>query len=672
MDKPFQPLPMFAGFPPIEPLIASLITISDEISSISNLPPVQVKNILVLTRRIRLLSPLFTEMQELKIPLVPSAILCFTELLSLMVRAKLLIQGCTESSYLWSLIQTEVLSKEFNAIVKEISRALDILLPLQMMNISIDVKEQVELLCKLGKRVDLVVDPKELERRKEVLQIIATSKENNDKGNGVIDVARAREILSSIGLRSSVDFSEEISKLKAEATNQGGTGGPIVVSRIHNIISLLSYLRSMVFSFEENEITLELLKQKIVKENLTAPASSSSRAMLTDVPNEFRCPISHEIMREPVTVATGHTYDRDSISKWVNSGHRTCPKSGWKLTHMALIPNYNLKSMIHQWHQDNNIPFNEFTPCSSVLHRSNKREDIGHSAVRLTSEYLVGKLATASPEMQCRAAYEIRLLAKSSMDNRKIIAEAGAIPFLVNSLSSHEPAMQENAVTALLNLSIHSDNKILIMEAAALQRILLVLETGKTMAAKGNAAAAISSLSIIDDYKASIGVQPRVVAALISLLQEGTTTAKRDAATALTNLAVYNPIQRTVVYEGAVPLLIGILTDEKAGITDDALALLTLLSGCSEGMEEITRTRSKDLVTLLVDLLKFGSQRGKENSVSLLLALNKDGAELVRHLDHQSFSLLRRLGAKGSPEARERANLLLRLLIKCCSNPANL
>lgn len=641
IDKPF---PMFAGFPATEPLITSLIIICDEISSISRLPPVQVRNILTLIRRIRLLSPLFTEMQELKIPLLPSAILCFTELLSLMTKAKLLIQECTESSYLWSLIQTEVLSKEFNAIVKDIGKALDILSPLQLMNINIDIKEQVELVCKLAKGIDLVVDPKELERRKEVLHIVASTKEKNDENYGFLDVTRTREVLNSIELRSSIDFAREINKLKEEATSQGST---------------------------ENEIALELLKQKTAAKTLAASSSSSSSSILTDFHNEFRCPISHQIMREPVTVATGHTYDRDSISKWINSGHRTCPKSGWMLTHMALIPNYNLKSLIHQWHQDNNIPSYKFMASSSELHKSNKR-DLGLVAVRLTSEFLVGKLATASPEMQCRAAYEIRLLAKNSMDNRDIIADAGAIQFLVNLLISHEPAMQENAVTALLNLSINSSNKFLIMEAGALQKLILVLENGKSMEAKENAAATILSLSITDEYKESIGVQPRVIAALIRLLREGATTGKRDAATALTNLALYNPNQRRIIYEGAVPLLIDILMDDKAGITDDALVLLALLSGCSEGMEEITRTRSKDLISILIDLLKIGSPKGKENSVTILLALSKNGAEVVRHMDPQSFSLLRRLVAKGSSEAQERASLLLRLLIKCYSNPTNL
>ncbi|XP_048494835.1 U-box domain-containing protein 1 [Beta vulgaris subsp. vulgaris] len=570
-----------------------------------------------MTRRIRLLSPLFTEVQELKIPLLPSAILCFTELLSLMTKVKLLIQGCTE-----------------------------------------DIREQVELLCKQAKRLDLSIDPKELERRSEVLQIIATAKETNEKNYGFLDVEMARELLSSIGLRSPVEFAEETSKLKAEATSQSGTGGPLVVSKINSLISLLSYLRSMIFSFEENEISLKLLKQKTTAKKLAASASSSSRAILTDIPNQFCCPISYEVMIEPVTVATGHTYDLHSISKWLNSGRKSCPKSGWKLTHLALIPNYNLKSLIHQWHQDNNIPLNKLAASSSEF-KMNKEGQVCTDYIRFTSEFLVGKLATASREMQCRAAYEIRLLAKSSMNNRKIIAEAGAIPFLVNFLSSQEPIMQENAVTALLNLSIYSNNKVLIMEAAALQKLIEVLENGKTIKARENAAATISSLSIVDYYKEDIGAQSSAIAALTRLLREGTTTGKRDAVSALINLALYQPNQTRIVHEGAVPLVVDILMDDRAGITDDALALLALLSGCSEGMKEITR--SKDLTPFLIDLLRFGSPKGKENSVALLLGLSNDGAEIVRHLDPQTFSLLRSLIANGSFETQERASLLLSL-----------
>ena len=42
-------------------------------------------------------------------------------------------------------------------------------------------------------------------------------------------------------------------------------------------------------------------------------------------PHEFICPLTHEIMSDPVTLLTGMTYDRRSIKNWIDLGHTTCP-----------------------------------------------------------------------------------------------------------------------------------------------------------------------------------------------------------------------------------------------------------------------------------------------------------------------------------------------------------
>ncbi|KZV30120.1 U-box domain-containing protein 21 [Dorcoceras hygrometricum] len=39
------------------------------------------------------------------------------------------------------------------------------------------------------------------------------------------------------------------------------------------------------------------------------------------IPTYFRCPISLELMKDPVTLSTGITYDRDSIEKWTGTGN---------------------------------------------------------------------------------------------------------------------------------------------------------------------------------------------------------------------------------------------------------------------------------------------------------------------------------------------------------------
>ncbi|XP_057474683.1 U-box domain-containing protein 1-like [Actinidia eriantha] len=668
-----------SGFLPTGPLLESLTDISSEVISTDKFPFVQIKNVSTMIRRIKLLSSLYEEIQEINSPLPPSSILSLTELFSVIRRVKLLIQACKEGSTLWNLVQTEIISNQFHVIVKEMRRALDIL-PLSLLNLTADTKEQVELLHKQAKRVELYVDTREIQIREELLQVMATNNEKNSMNKGFIDFRKLKEIFSSIGLRSSFDYDQEITKLGAEAEKQAGTGGLIVVSNINNLISLISLSKSMIFSEEETEKTHRDLRPR--SGSLRHQNHSSSSQSIFNVPDEFHCPISLDLMRDPVIIASGQTYDRNSIAQWINSGNHTCPKTGQRLIHKALIPNYALKSLIHQWCQENNIPVSEpASSSSSSLERSNSKRKscekaIDHISatkkvmddVKMTAEFLVGKLATGSPDIQRQAAYELRLLAKTGMDNRRLIAEAGAIPFLVTLLSSPDPRIQENAVTGLLNLSIFENNKILIMAAGAIDSIIDVLLSGKTTEARENAAAAIFSLSIIDDYKVMIGVRPRAIPALVKLLGEGSTTGKRDAATALFNLAVYNVNKASVVVAGAVPLLIDLLMDDKAGITDDALAVLALLLGCSEGVEEIRKSRG--LVPLLIDLLRFGSLKGKENSITLLLGLCKDGGENVaRRLltNPRSIPSLQSLAAEGSLKARRKAEALLRLLNKCCS-----
>ncbi|KAH7548340.1 hypothetical protein ACOSP7_032239 [Xanthoceras sorbifolium] len=683
MDVSLPPFMASSGLLPTGTLLESLIYVSNEVASMEKLPSVQARNVSTMIRRIKLLYSLFEEIQNTNTPLPPSSILCLTEVFSVIRRAKFLIQGCKDGSSLWGLLQTEIVSNQFYVLVKEMGRALDIL-PLSLLNISADIREQVELLHKQAKRADLFVDPREQQRREDLLQVMASNNEKNSKNKGFIDIRKLQEVLNSIGLRSPLDYEEEVSKLEAEAQKQAGTGGLIVVSNINNLISLVSFSKSRIFSNEENEKSKDI-KQRSSSMSRIYDQSLTSQSILTIIPDEFRCPISLDLMRDPVIVASGHTYDRNSIAQWINSGHHTCPKSGQRLIHMALIPNYALKSLVHQWCQENNIPLTERASSSSDLERCNSKRKlcdnavdhisatkVAADAVKMTAEFLVGKLAMGSLEIQRQAAYELRLLAKTGMDNRRIISEAGAIPFLVTLLSSHDPRIQENAVTALLNLSIYDNNKILIMAAGAIDRIISVLESGKTMEARENAAAAIFSLSMIDDSKVTIGARPRAISALIGLLREGTTAGKRDAATALLNLAVYSANKASAVVAGAVPLLIDLLMDDKAGITDDALAVLALLLGCSQGLEEIRKSRV--LVPLLIDLLRFGSTKGKENSITLLLGLCKDGGEEVARrllINPRSIPSLQSLAADGSLKARRKADALLRLLNRCCSQSHN-
>lgn len=69
------------------------------------------------------------------------------------------------------------------------------------------------------------------------------------------------------------------------------------------------------------------------------------------IPVHFACPISMELMQDPVMVATGHTYDRSSITRWLAQGNKTCPLTSLRLRHFELTPNFALRAAIRvRWH----------------------------------------------------------------------------------------------------------------------------------------------------------------------------------------------------------------------------------------------------------------------------------------------------------------------------------
>ncbi|KAK7282315.1 hypothetical protein RIF29_10988 [Crotalaria pallida] len=69
------------------------------------------------------------------------------------------------------------------------------------------------------------------------------------------------------------------------------------------------------------------------------------------IPHLFRCPISLDLLEDPVTLCTGQTYDRSSIEKWLAAGNLTCPVTMQKLQDPSIVPNHTLRHLIDQWLQ---------------------------------------------------------------------------------------------------------------------------------------------------------------------------------------------------------------------------------------------------------------------------------------------------------------------------------
>lgn len=68
-----------------------------------------------------------------------------------------------------------------------------------------------------------------------------------------------------------------------------------------------------------------------------------------EIPHEFLCPITHEIMREPVTCSDGFTYEKNAIAEWFMSGKYTSPLTNEILINTEYSSNQELRNAIRSF-----------------------------------------------------------------------------------------------------------------------------------------------------------------------------------------------------------------------------------------------------------------------------------------------------------------------------------
>ncbi|KAM7527794.1 hypothetical protein LguiB_031204 [Lonicera macranthoides] len=453
------------------------------------------------------------------------------------------------------------------------------------------------------------------------------------------DQAVIRRLVDKLQLTGIADLTQESIALHEMVTISGGDPG----DKIEKMSMLLKKIKDFVLTENPN---IDSRASETPPSTGSGPVSKDASHKTTVVPDDFRCPISLELMKDPVI-----TYERSCIEKWLEAGHGTCPKTQQALTCTVLTPNYVLRSLIAQWCEANGLE----PPKRPGGSRSSKTTSACSPAERIKIESLLHKLTSGSPEDQRSAAGEIRLLAKRNADNRVAIAEAGAIPLLVGHLSTPDSRTQEHAVTALLNLSICEDNKGSIISSGAVPGIVHVLKKG-SMEARENAAATLFSLSVVDENKIIIG-SSGAIPPLVTLLSEGTQRGKKDAATALFNLCIYQGNKGKAVRAGVVPTLMRLLTEPQGGMVDEALAILAILASHPEGKAAIG---GAEAVPVLVEVIGSGSHRNKENAAAVLVHLcGGDQQYLVEAQELGIMGPLVDLAQNGTDRGKRKAAQLL-------------
>ncbi|KAG4163334.1 hypothetical protein ERO13_D01G165800v2 [Gossypium hirsutum] len=612
-------------------LVREMMEVIETVGSYAGFRVTQRKECLNLVRRLKLLVPLLEEIKELDYS-VSGLGLALNSLLNLkkaLLGAKKLLKNCNYGSKIYLAMESEAVMCRFHAVYHKINQALDNI-PFDKLGVSIEVKEQVELMRMQLKRAKRRTDTQDMELAMDMIVIFSKKDERN------ADIAILERLANKLELHTNAELKAEKTAIAKLVKQRGGYN-----ETMHQIVDLLGKFKQIAG----------------IDETVSLDGPISTRTAQTCqsplVPHEFVCPIMLEIMTDPVIVATGQTYERDSIRKWLNSNHRTCPKTGQTLEHLSLAPNFALRNLILQWCEKNNL---------ELPKKDNYASSVNYSAeIMEEMSSLVLNLSSSQPNVRRDAIVKIRMLSKENPENRIFIANDGGIPRLVQLLSYPDSNIQEHTVTALLNLSIDETNKRLIAREGAIPAIIEILQNG-TDEARENSAAALFSLSMLDENKVLVG-NFNGIPPLVALLKNGTMRGKKDAATALFNLSLNQANKSRAIKAGIIPPLLHLLADKNLGMIDEALSILLLLASHPEGQNEIGQL---SFIETLVEIIRNGTPKNKECAVSVLLELGLNNSSLIlAALQFGVYEPLREISISGTNRAQRKANSLLQHMSKC-------
>ncbi|KAI3863221.1 hypothetical protein MKX03_002326 [Papaver bracteatum] len=416
-------------------------------------------------------------------------------------------------------------------------------------------------------------------------------------------------------------------------------------------------------SFEESGVPLEngqAFDRQFSKLNSFNFRPSDSRSdQMAIPPEELRCPISLQIMYDPVIISSGQTYERVCIEKWFNDGHNTCPKTQQQLPHFCLTPNYCAKGLISSWCEHNGVPppycppdtlnFNYWrlavSESGSVDSRS--MESIssckGAKVVPLEENDMAEEIYWCQGEgdnferydsllailnegkdfsRQCKVVERIRRFLKVDEEARMFMGANGFVEALVNFLSlsvhSGNAKAQDIGAMALFNLAVNNTRNKLMMLSAGLIPVLeeMILNSN----CDESATALYLNLSCLEEAKPILGSSQAVQFLVQPLSADCESPCKLDALYALYNLSTHSPNIPSLLEAGILEGLQSLLANPTDGTwIEKSIALIINLVSTPLGIEEMAS--SPGLITSLAAILDMGELVQQELAVSCLLIL---------------------------------------------------
>ncbi|XP_009789261.1 U-box domain-containing protein 21-like [Nicotiana tabacum] len=382
------------------------------------------------------------------------------------------------------------------------------------------------------------------------------------------------------------------------------------------------------------------------------------------IPSHFLCPISLDLMKDPVTLCTGISYDRENIEKWMEARNSTCPVTNQVLRNYDLIPNHTIRKMIQDWCVENKNYGIERVPTPRIPINSSQVSEI---CSRLMVETQRGN------EKKCRELVgRIKILAKESERNKKCIVECGtgsvfAACFEKVSVEICADLLKDLLCGLIWMFPIGEEGKTKLGSAISLRCMAWFLK-GEDLSARQNAVIVMKELLSYDQSYANDLMEIQDLAeSLFQMVKVPICPSTTKASLMLIYSMVLDENSNKVVAKfvnmGLVSLVLEILVDAEKDIAEKALAVLDCFCNFQEGKEKAYDNGLT--MPLIAKKIMRVSQMATECSISVLWKLCKSGHEIsvIEALELGVFQKLLVVLQVGCAEkTKEKATELLKLM----------
>ncbi|MCL7047928.1 hypothetical protein MKW94_010383 [Papaver nudicaule] len=312
--------------------------------------------------------------------------------------------------------------------------------------------------------------------------------------------------------------------------------------------------------------------------------------IVVDIPTYFVCPISLNIIKDPVTLASGITYDRESIEQWLSSSDY-CPVTKLPLhKDTDLTPNHTLRRLIQAWCTSNGV--DRIPTPKSPLNKGHV-----HKLIRELS----------IPRLQLKSLVKLAVLASESDKNRKCMVEAGftkaIVSFILKTSAKKTCVMMTNSgfeeALSILHQILRVSNdefRVLVMENQEFVDVLIRVLRGSHMdIPRDNDIMRTHAVSILKATieVSSIGILQRLnhdfFKTIVEIVRESIShQATKCVLRILFESCQWSQNKLKIIEAGAVLELIELeLTTPEKRITELIFGILSSVCSCADGRAKL-------------------------------------------------------------------------------------